>query len=63
MLFRSKNYVYKKSGNAYNKVEVEVGTSNSDYTIITKGIAENDEVALIMPFADEETKDKEVDKV
>ena len=58
-----KNYVYKKSGNAYNKVEVEVGTSNSDYTIITKGIAENDEVALIMPFADEETKDKEVDKV
>lgn len=58
-----KNYVNKKSGNAYNKVEVEVGTSNSDYTIITKGIAENDEVALIMPFADEETKDKEVDKV
>ncbi len=55
-----KNFVYKKSGNTYNKVEVEVGTSNSDYMIITKGLAEKDEVALVMPFAEEESKDKEV---
>ncbi|MDD2476973.1 MAG: efflux RND transporter periplasmic adaptor subunit [Dysgonamonadaceae bacterium] len=57
-----KNFVYKKSGSGYNKVEVEVGASNSDYTIITKGLDENDEVALGLPFAEEETKDKVVEK-
>lgn len=46
-----KNYVYKKSGSGYSKVEVEVGTSNSDYMIITSGLKENDEVALVDPYA------------
>lgn len=54
-----KNFVYKKSGNSYDKLEVEVGTSNSDYMIITKGLKENDEVALVIPFVQEETKGKE----
>lgn len=58
-----KNFVYKKSGSSFNKVEVEVGTSNSDYMIITKGLSEKDEVALIMPFAEEESEDKDVEKV
>ena len=58
-----KNFVYKKSGTGYNKVEVEVGTSNSDYMIINKGLAENDEVALVMPFAEEESKDKDAKEV
>lgn len=49
-----KNYVYKKSGGGYNKHEVEVGLSNSDYIIITKGLDKGDEVALVKPFADEE---------
>lgn len=52
-----KNFVYKKSGTGYKKEEVEVGASNSDYMIITKGLNENDEVALVMPFAEEEKKD------
>ena len=55
-----KNFVYKKSGSGYNKVEVEVGTSNSDYIIITKGLSEKDEVALVVPFTEEESKDKDV---
>ena len=58
-----KNFVYKKSGSGYNKVEVEVGTSNSDYMIITKGLSENDEVALVMPFAEEDSKDKDAKEV
>ena len=58
-----KYFVYKKSGSGYNKVEVEVGTSNSDYTIITKGLSENDEVALSLPFEEEETNDKAAEKV
>ena len=57
-----KNFVYKKSGSGYNKVEVEVGTSNSDYMIITKGLSEKDEVALVVPFAEEESKDKDEKK-
>ena len=58
-----KNFVYKKSGSGYNKVEVEVGTSNSDYMIITKGLSVNDEVALVMPFAEEDSKDKDAKEV
>ncbi len=57
-----KYFVYKKSGSGYNKVEVEVGASNSDYTIITKGLTENDEVALSLPFEEEETNDKAIEK-
>ena len=58
-----RHFVYKKTGSGYNKVEVEVGTSNSDYTIITKGLSEKDEVALSLPFEDEETNDKAAEKV
>lgn len=58
-----RHFVYKKTGSGYNKVEVEVGTSNSDYTIITKGLSEKDEVALSLPFEEEETNDKAAEKV
>ena len=58
-----KSFVYKKSGSGYNKVEVEVGTSNSDYTIITKGLSEKDEVALSLPFEEEESNAKATENV
>jgi len=45
-----KNFVYKKSGGGFKKVEVEIGRSNSDYTIIVGGLDEKDEVALTDPF-------------
>lgn len=57
-----KHFVYKKSGSSYSKVEVEVGESNANYTIITKGLTEKDEVALSLPFEEEETNDKGVEK-
>ena len=50
-----KNFVYKKSGGGFKKIEVEPGRSNSDYTIIVSGLDENDEVALIDPFYEAKT--------
>ena len=52
------NFVYKKTGTGFKKVEVETGRSNSDYTIIVNGLNEGDEVALTDPFYDSK-KDKE----
>jgi len=51
------NFVFKKSGTGFKKVEVETGRSNSDYTVIMSGLAEGDEVALTDPFY-EEKKEK-----
>ena len=45
-----KNFAYKKTLTGFEKVTVETGRSNSDYTIIAGGLAEGDEIALIDPF-------------
>jgi multidrug efflux pump subunit AcrA (membrane-fusion protein) len=42
--------VYKKSGSSFDKVEIETGRSNSDYTVIVSGLNEGDEIALVDPF-------------
>ena len=57
-----KNYVYKKRGNSYDKVEIETGRNNTDYIIITDGMKEGDEIALINPFA-EETEEEQPENV
>ncbi len=54
-----KDYVYKKTSGGYDKVEVEIGQSNSDYVIITSGLDEGDKVALVDPFKVEEEKKTE----
>jgi len=46
-------YAYKKKGKTYEKTEIEIGTENTDYVIITKGLNKDDEVALTDPFANE----------
>ena len=51
-----KSYVYKKSVSGYDKVEVQVGLTNSDYVIIESGLGKGDKVALINP-AELEKKD------
>lgn len=51
-----KSYVYKKTRGGYDKVEVETGASNSDYVIITNGINEKEEIALVDPFISEKTE-------
>ena len=57
-----KYFVYKKSGNSYEKVEVETGRSNSDYTIIASGLNEDDEIALINPFPETKIGDETAEK-
>lgn len=49
-------YVYKKTTTGFEKTLVETGESNSDFVVITKGLNENDKVALTNPFAGEEKK-------
>lgn len=44
-----KSYVYRKSINNYDKVEVQTGPTNSDYVIIESGLEKGDKVALIDP--------------
>jgi multidrug efflux pump subunit AcrA (membrane-fusion protein) len=51
------NFVYKKTTKGYEKTVVETGASNSDHIIITKGIDEDDKVALADPFKDDTKKE------
>ena len=46
-----KNYVYKKRGNGFDKIEVETDKNNTDFIVITDGLKEGDEIALINPYA------------
>ena len=52
-----KYFVYKKTRGGYEKSYVTTGTSNSDFIIITDGLDEKDEIALINPFVTEEKKE------
>lgn len=51
-------YVFKKKGSGYEKTEVETGISNSDFIIITKGLEEGDEIALVDPFINKDEENK-----
>jgi len=57
-----KYFVYKKIVAGYEKIMVEVGPSNADYIVITKGLTIKDKVALADPILKDEkdkgTKDK-----
>lgn len=57
-----KYFVYKKTVSGYEKTMVEVGASNADYIIITKGLAVKDKVALSDPLAKDDKKTKTTDK-
>ncbi len=43
-------FVYRKSGNNYQKVEIGTGISNTDFVVVTDGLREGDEIALTDPF-------------
>lgn len=57
-----KNYVYKKSVNGYDKVEVQVGRTNSDYVIVEKGLDRGDRVALVDPTSLEKKENVKEEK-
>lgn len=44
------DYVYLKSGSGFKRRDVKTGAINTDYAIVTEGLAENDQVALSNPF-------------
>ncbi len=46
-------YVFRRSGAGFTKQEVETGAMNDDEVVITKGLAENDQV-LLSPPADKD---------
>lgn len=52
-----KYFVYKKIATGYEKTMVEVGPSNADYIVVTKGLTIKDKVALADPILTDE-KDK-----
>jgi multidrug efflux pump subunit AcrA (membrane-fusion protein) len=52
-------FVYKKTVSGFKRCDVKLGASNTDFAIVTEGLAENDEVALADPFLNkEEPKEK-----
>jgi multidrug efflux pump subunit AcrA (membrane-fusion protein) len=53
-----KYFAFKKRGKSYEKTEVEVGATNTDYIIITKGLNKDEEVALVDPFVSEKNDNK-----
>jgi multidrug efflux pump subunit AcrA (membrane-fusion protein) len=54
-----KYFVYRKTGGGFDKTEIERGTVNSDFMVITSGLNEKDRVALIDPFLKEEEQKKQ----
>jgi multidrug resistance efflux pump len=54
-----KYFVYKKTGRGFDKTEIERGTVNSDFMVISAGLNEKDQVALIDPFLRKDEKEPE----
>jgi HlyD family secretion protein len=48
------DYVYVKSGSGFKRRDIKTGAINTDYAIVTEGLAENDLVALANPFLNKE---------
>lgn len=57
-----KYFVYKKTVSGYEKTMVEVGASNADYIVVTKGLVVKDKVALSDPLAKDDKKTQTTDK-
>ena len=50
-------FVYRRSGNGFEKIEIETGISNTDYVVVLDGLKAGDAIALIDPFTVEEKKE------
>lgn len=53
-------YAYVKSGSAFKRREVKLGASNTDFSIVTEGLSENEEVTLADPFLNKQEKENSV---
>jgi cobalt-zinc-cadmium efflux system membrane fusion protein len=57
-----KSVVYVKTGNTYDKRDVQTGISNAMRIEIKKGVADGDEVALENPVQKKPGEEKDEDK-
>jgi HlyD family secretion protein len=55
-------FVYVKSGSGFNRRNIKVGASNTDFVIVSEGLSGNEEIALNDPFLNKEDKNKNVSK-
>jgi HlyD family secretion protein len=55
-LFREQgvDYVYIKSGSGFKRRDIKTGAINTDFAVVSEGLAENEEVALSNPFLKKE---------
>jgi multidrug resistance efflux pump len=49
-------YVYVKTNSGFERKEVKIGDSNTDFAVIIEGLEEGDEIALVDPFLNKEEK-------
>ncbi|MDD4646402.1 MAG: HlyD family efflux transporter periplasmic adaptor subunit [Bacteroidales bacterium] len=47
-------FVYVKSGSGFKRRDIKIGSTNTDFVIITEGLSEKDEIALTDPFLNKE---------
>jgi len=53
-----KEFVYLAASSGFQRRDVRIGASNTDFVIITEGLKENEEIALSDPFLNKEEKTK-----
>ena len=51
-----KQLVYRRKGNAFEPVAVEIASSTAGRVVVTKGVSDGDQVALVDPTADRSRK-------
>jgi len=51
-------YVYVKSGTGFKRRDVKIGSTNTDFAIVTEGLSEKEEIALTDPFLNKEENTK-----
>jgi HlyD family secretion protein len=54
-------YVYVKSGSGFKRQDIKTGAINTDFAIVTEGLAENEVIALSDPFLKKEEVKKKTD--
>jgi multidrug resistance efflux pump len=51
---QANEYVYVKTSSGFKRKDVKIGSVNTDYAIVTEGLAENEELSLTNPFLNKE---------
>lgn len=60
LFFREgESVVYVKNGSGFDVRRIEIGSESENYAVVTDGLEEGEEVALIDPFATEEEEEEE----